>query len=394
MAENLVMAPRLSGVMLKSTEYTNLGLGDTDRTMLLGHCDGLDLNTPYPVTDLPHIVEMMGSDSSSPLLRGLLEAYYAGCRDLWVTAVAPMSEYESDFDARLEGDFYQTYADRLQVAYDLLVDFESPQLIVPINAPIFGAGDVDFLTPLATFCSDSFDITGSVKIGFIGTALTEFTAETVEAMATDTRIDDLGSAGKFVVSVIGSAVMNMTEIPVSYSTTPTACLAGLASTSNYDRGLTYQRIPNAVAIDFPELSKTQYIRLCEARLNPLSKTTRSRRRRENEVVMLTDNTLGAVGSDFWSFSQVHLIMRVVEDIRTLGNRHLGTVGYGQFQQDVQTYMMRMISEDVIRDFTLQFGPKKLDKPNRGAMSVDVDVSLKPYFGIRDIFFTAKVGPGS
>lgn len=393
MAENLVMAPRLSGVMLKSTEYTNLGIGLTDRVMIMGHADGLDLNTPYPVTDLPHIVEMLGYNSGSPVLRGMLEAYYAGCRDLWVTAVAPMSEYVSDLEARLEGDFYETYADRLQEAYDVLVDFETPQLIVPLNAPMFGT-DVDFLTPLATFCSDSFDITGSVKIGFIGTALTEITSDTVDEMAADTRIDELGTMGKFIVSVIGSVVVNMAEIPVSYGSMPTASVAGMASASRYDMGLTYQRIPNAVALDFPELTKSQYMQLCNARLNPLSKTTRSRRRIENEVVMLTDNTLGAVGSDFWSFSQVHLIMRVVEDIRELGNRHLGTVGYGQFQQDVQAYLTKLIADDIVRDFTVQFGPKKLDEPNRGAVSVDVDISLKPYFGIRDIYFTAKVGPGA
>lgn len=392
MAENLLQAPKLSGVMYQTTEYSNLGIGLTDQVMVLGHADGLDLNTPYPVTDMHDMVQRMNADATSPLLRGMLEAYYAGARDLWVVAVAPMSEYVQDPDER-DDEFYETYLERLTTAYDLLVDFETPQLIVPLDAPIFGAGDVDFLTPLANFCKDSFDITGSVKIGFIGTVLPVISAELIDEMVADERLDSLGSAGKFVMTIIGSGMMNMVEVPFSYSTSPIAAMAGMCSDQLWDRGLTYTRIPNVIAMDFPEFKKDQLKKLCDAKLNPLAKTTRSRRGLSNEIILLSDNTLGMNGTDFWSINQVRLVMHCIEGIKLLGNRHLGTTGYMSFQDDVTQFMVSMVGNDMIREYTLEMELVKATVKGRGTIAANVDVTLKPYGGLRDISFTAKVGPG-
>ncbi len=389
--QQLLTSPSLHGIMYQSMDYTNLGLGFTDRVLIFGHADGLAINDPVSVTDLRDVVSRLGADSSCPLLRGMLEAYYGGCRDIWICPVAPMSEYVEQLEDRDE-DFYQTYADRLAVTYEILKDFDIPEFVVPLHAPIFGAGDVDFLTPLANFCQASFDVTGTVRIGFIGTALPAINNDVIDEMLADTRVDELGPAGKFVVSVIGSGLMNFSEIPTSYSTSPIASLAGFASQQAWDVGLTYQRIPNLVAIDFPDIKKDRLKLLCEAKFNPLARTTRAKRGRKSEVVLLTDNTLGEMGSDFWSVNQVRLIMHCINDIRDLGNRYLGTIGFGQFKTDVQTYMTNLVAQDIIRGFNLNI-TKLEPAPDNHTITAQVDLAVQPFFGLREIAFTALVGPG-
>lgn len=399
MAENLLQAPRLSGLMFDSNEYTNMGVGLTDRVMIIGHGDGYSLNDPIQVVDIRKTVQDLGADDSSPVLRGLLEAYYAGARDLWVVLAAPMEEYVERTNDRTEGlfdglNFYERYAQRLEETYALLVDYEVPQIIVTLDAPLYGAGDVDFLTPLADFCSESFDITGSVKIGLIGTEIGVDDTGAVEALVSDERLEELGRKGKFIVPIVGSGVFNLQEIPTVYVASPIASVGGLIAGQYWDRGITYARVPNVITIGSKDFTKSEVEQLCNAKLNPLIRTTRSKRGRAGEVVLASDNTLGEDGSDFWSMNQVRLIMHCNEQIRALGHRYLGSIGFAQFKQDVEKFMVGLMADDIIRGFTLnveKIGPLP---DNNYTSSANVDVSITPFFGIRDISFTTRVGPGA
>lgn len=77
------------------------------------------MNDPYQVNDMQEAINLLRADSTSPLLRGLLEVYNAGARDIWLVAAAPMEEYVSNIDERL---------DLTQDAY--LVDGGSPSYMI------------------------------------------------------------------------------------------------------------------------------------------------------------------------------------------------------------------------------------------------------------------------
>lgn len=263
-----------------------------------------------------------------------------------------------------------------------------------LDAPIFGAGDVDFLNPLADFCSESFDITGSVKIGIIGTELATVTPDMVTEMATDERLSEMDRRGKFIVPVIGSGVFNLREIPTVYVSSPIASLGGLISHQYWDRGITFSRVPNMVTLSFKDFTKGEVETLCNAKLNPLIRSTRSKRGRAGETVIASDNTLGEDGSDFWSLNQVRLIMHCIEQLRVIGNRSMDAIAFGQFKRDVEMFMAKLVADDIIRGFTLNIERVGPNEENAFTSTAEVDVSVKPFFGIRDISFTTRVGPGA
>ena len=113
-----------------------MGFGDTARILLIGHADGLGVNDPYQVNDMQEAINLLRADSTSPLLRGLLEVYNAGARDIWLVAAAPMEEYVSNIDERLDltqdaylvdGGSPSSY-DQIDIQFD--IDAEYPDTLL------------------------------------------------------------------------------------------------------------------------------------------------------------------------------------------------------------------------------------------------------------------------
>ena len=92
---SLIGRPTLRGSMRESPLYQTMGLGLTEPVFLVGHSDALELNDPYRVTTIQEAINKFEAATDSPLLRGLLEAYYGGARDIYLVAAAPMGDYES-----------------------------------------------------------------------------------------------------------------------------------------------------------------------------------------------------------------------------------------------------------------------------------------------------------
>lgn len=389
---------RMSGLMIRSIEYTNLSIGLTDRVLLIGHGDGLPLNDPHQVTDLRHTLRLLGSDTRSPLVRGLLEAYYGGARDIWVVSAAPMSDYVEDLEDRnkitTDGrTFYQRYHERLRMTYAVLETFDVFQIVVPLNAPMFGPTGVDFLKPFVRFCNDGFRRTGSVRMGLVGTELPSIGEAEVQMMLDDTRISELNkSEGKMVMNVIGSCIFSLREVPYNYPASPIASIAGALSSSRLDRGLTNRRVPNVSYLGSRQLKKAEIAALAKAKLNPVVGNTLSKRGSMHNVILATDNTMAEDGSDFWSIGQVRLISHVNEGIKALGHRYLGGTGMGSFKLDVEEYMMSLAANNVLRGFNLSINQGAPSEDNSYTMTAEVDVVLQPYFGLREIYFTSRIGP--
>jgi hypothetical protein len=165
-----ISPPSLSGTMRESPLYQTMGVGLTDRVFLLGHADGLALNDPYQISSLQEAINLLGADPAQPLLRAMLEAYYGGCRDLYLVAAAPQSEYVDQLSDRLTPkfggqNFYQRYFDRLTATYDLLLQYDLLQIVVPVEASFAGTGATDFLGQLTSFCQNAYSVTGVIPIG-------------------------------------------------------------------------------------------------------------------------------------------------------------------------------------------------------------------------------------
>lgn len=417
----LVSRPTLTGTMRESPEYNVLGVGLTDRIFLLGHAD-LPLNDPYQILSVQDAVNKLGVEavgttfgdtfgdtfesafgedtfpqnafgvSDCPLLRATLEAYYAGARDIWLVAVAPMSEYEPDIAKRLTSKealgnktFYEKYQERLTATYSLLESWDDPQIVVPVEASFYNTGVADFFTPLATHCSLAFETTGVIRIGILGTrGVIDQTA--VNALVADTRSNTLD--GKFTMVVVGDGTINLKEMPTAYSTSVATVAAGTLATLSLDRGLTSRLLPNVLGPSQGDFTKAQLVSLTEKKFNPILRTSKGRRGVLFQTMLLTDNTMGQTGTDFWSMLQMRLVAKTADRIRALGNRSLGTIGFAQFKQDVEKYLLALVIQDSIRNYDLLIYRDSTDLTR-----AYVDYTLQPYFGLREISLTVEVGPG-
>lgn len=389
--------PSLYGIIRESPAYKGLGYGATDQLFLIGHASGLTLNDPHRVEDMQETINKLGADTESPLLKALLEAYNIGARDIWLVAAAPMSDYISELDDRLtprsewgDKNFYERYLERLQTTYAILEDFDYPEIIVALEAPFYYTGGVDFLTPLVYHCTAAFETTGKARLGIIGTRKETWTADDVTAMQEDGRLSiGYGSPGKFVTVVHGEGIYSLPQLPLNYTYSYEVTAAALLSISPPDRGLTYANSRMVKSLAGPTLTDEQQNALSNARINPVVKTTKGKRGQTYEVVLATDNTLSDEGSDFWSIVQMRLVAKVIDAIVDIGNRHIGGVQYDKFKRDVEEFMVNLVANTYIRTYTLDIRQSSFDQGK-----VHVDVSVTPYFGVRELFFTVETGLGT
>lgn len=381
----MVRAPaQLSGTMTVSPRYEVMNVGITDTIMLLGHDDHLTLNDPQPVGSMHEAVVAMGSNTESPLLRSVLEAYYAGNRDIWMMAVAPLSEYESDLEDR-DTAYYETYLSRLQTAYTLLLEMGIEDIIVPVDAPLNST--VDFLEPLASYCAQRYKNEGKICLGFMGTR-GEILQEDVDALTSDTRLSNIGTVGKFLSIFVGDGTFNLSELPFAYSQSAATTAAATFSTLPPDRGLTYRRMPNIVGLSSPELTKPQVESLALSGLNPIITSAQGRRGQPFEVVAATDNTLAPQDSDYWSLTQLRLIKTIVSEIYRLGIRRMNAPTVDQFRHEVDQYLLDLQSNGMLRGFQFEARRNAFDP-----YKIDVDLVLTPYFGVRSVHVDVLVAPG-
>lgn len=399
-SNSILDAPRVYGVMMESPLYRTLGMGETDRLFLIGHADGLPLNSPYQVNNMQEAVNLLGAHSESPLVRALLEAYNAGARDIWLVAAAPEGEYvpwdmndpEVRFVERSEWggqNFYERYFERLEVTYELLKEYDLPEIIVPVEAPFFETRGVDFLQQLLDHCQTAYELTSAPRVGIIGTRIGNYDAAKIQELINELPEDaDFGAAGKFVMIVHGEATFRLPQMPTSHIAPVATVAAAQLSNAPMNSGLTYKLL-KAVQVPYGrQLTKDEYRALSAHRINPLIRTGRGRRGTQYQSVLATDNTLATNGSDYWSIVQMRLVSKVIQRVRTLGNHSLGTIGFLQFKSDVNDYLRLLTMRNEIRDYSLL-----IERDARDIYKANVDVGLTPYFGVREIAFQVQVGPG-
>lgn len=383
----LYSAPSLSGTMYVSSTYQTMGAGLTDRVFIIGHADGLDLNDPYQVLDVGEACKELNLNSTSPLLRTMLEVYYGGGRDIWLVAAAPMAEYQPTVSLRTNS-YYSTYATRLIATYQVLRDWELAQVLVLAEAPFYDAKGVDFVTPLINHCVDAFNNTGAIRIGLIGTRTgNPLTQQDIMNMVNDSRLQSLPDGGKYISVMVGEGSYSFTEMPSSYVASVIGGSAAIMSTLDLRLSMINTPIPNMVQ-PIGLLTDSQISSLAEKQLNSVSQTTKGLRGTPYQSVMMTDNTLAPIGSDFWSLTQVRLVLAIMSQLTIIGNRFMGTIGYGQFKTDCTKFMDSLKNNNYFKSYSLDIARSTVSDT-----SVLVAISVTPYLGLRQISFTTTIGPG-
>jgi hypothetical protein len=382
------------GVIKEIPSGGDLGVGLTDRIYLIGHADGLALNDPYQIINVQDMINILGADTESPLLRGFFDVYNEGARDIWIVAAAPMSEYiidQSDRNVSYEHlndqTFYETYYDRLTTTYSILRDFSEPEIITALEAPLYYTGSVDFLTQLADHCADSVSNTGKIRLGFIGTKMENQATSDIDAILADSRISTLsnGSNGRYITIVGGEISVSHPQMEIAYSTSVSTSAAGMLSACRVDRGLMHKKSRTAISQSALELTPSQLSNLAINKVNWIGRTKLGTRGIPYQIHVKTDNTVTS-GNNSWSVSHIRVMSKVVNSIHAMGNRYIGSLGYPQFKQDVASYLNYLMQDNMIKDYDLSIY-REVENPETAI----VDVSLKIFGTLREIFLSVAVG---
>lgn len=379
----LLSRPTLNGTMRESALYQVMNTGLTDSLMLIGHADAATMYEPYRVVDMPQAINFLKADVNSPLTLALLEAYNGGCKDIWLYAVAPMSEYEPIVANRTTA-YYQQHYNRLASAYSRLMTWDYCEVVVPIDAPHYNAKGIDFTTQLVNFCKNAFEATGSVSLGVIGTRNT-LTQADYTALANDTR--DFGTSGKFVMLVMGEGLISHPQISFTYSAPLAVQVAVMLCTVPMNRSLAGLKLPNVSSVVGLDLTAAQKDLLAENKINPIVRSVRGKRGLAFQSKLMTDNTLGVDGTDFWSMTQMHMVANTINQVRAIGFSYIGEVDFDGFRKAVDDHLRRLTVNRYIRTYELN-----IQKALNGAKAI-VTVNMTPILGIRNIGFTTEVGPG-
>lgn len=420
--------PRLYGTMRVSHQYDILGVGITDTIFLIGHGDGIGINSPFQVVNMQEAVNALGGDLRTPLLRGLLETYSAGARDIWLVASAPMSEYVPfdgiDRSPRLTAEaewgnltFYERYKERLRETYRVLLDWEVIEVVVPLEAPFHDSGGVNFFDDMVWNCFDRFTRTGFPSMGIMGTQMGSYSVDDIEAMKNadivlgmgdfskesfldyieETRDEFARAAAeeniphKFGIIIAGEATIALPQSPTVYNASVAALAAGLLSNAPLNVGFTYMKLPFAINPLGRDLSQQTIKELANLRINPLVRTIKGKRGTPYECVIACDNLFMADGSDYWSVISLRLVSKVIQEVKLLGNSVIGTIQYEQFKRGVEELLKKLKVTGQIKDFTLNISRNAADvDPNQTVM---VAIGLTPIASVRELFFQVEVGPG-
>lgn len=379
--------PKLSASMTQSPLYDATGLSSTDGLFLIGHADGLALNSPYRVTNMREAIDKLNADTDSPVLRAMLQAYYAGARDIWLVASAPMSEYEPDL-ANRDATYYNIYLTRLEDSYDALEFYDMSRINVPLEAPFNST--IDFLTPLVNYCVKSFNRSGEISMGILGTR-GEVTQELAEAMLQDPRLDDrYGTVGRYVSIFAGEGGFNYPELPINGTGSFAPTAAAMLSRMPLVRGLSNAKMEGAINLIGPNITEDVAESLAVKGVNLIARNLQGRRGKQFSTVALTDNTLAPEdSSSFWSIGLTRLIAQINEDVRAIAAKHIGKVAIGQLRQSVDRYMLSLMNQEVIRSYTAN-----VERDPKDRYRAFVDLHVLPYNHVRNIEIPIRVGPNS
>jgi hypothetical protein len=392
-------------------DYQDLSGTNTSTILLIGHADGLLLNNVVKINSIQEAINMLGADINSPLLRGIFDAYSCGAKEILICPAAPMSEYVSEISVRnVKSDifdgpenlksFYEKYYERLQETYAAINQLDFVDIVVPLEVSIINTGEVDFLTQLASYCSNFHDETGFVQMGIIGSRSTSTVAEDVQSMLSNSLLVNkfsifsengqlISDAGRYVIPVYGEIAFLHPQLKINYISSASAAVAGMVASNPLNRSMIRQRIPGAYAAFTGDLNQVQYNALDSIGVNIIYRGKRTSRSVPYEIYLSNEYNMANKNSVYSKVSQMKLIAAVVTYSKDIGRNALGKFGYDQLVSQFSNFLRRLKSDKAIIDFELKAFPDPQDKGK-----VYFDINLISALGLNSISLGLSAGPGA
>lgn len=391
--------------------YQDLSGTNTSSVLLIGHADGLAINDVIKIGTIEQAINLLGADISSPLLRGVFDAYSCGAREIFICPCAPMKEYVPEvFNRNIASDifdgpenlktFYEKYYERLEETYSVISELDFIDIIVPLEASFVGTGDVDFLTQLASYCSSFHNSTGFVQLGVIGSRSVNTTSQDVQEILSNNILANkysvfaptgelLSDAGRYVIPVYGELIFIHPQLKVSYTATAASAIAGMMASNPLNKSMNRQRIPGAYAMFSGDLDQAQYNALDSIGINVTYRGKRTRRAVPYEIYVSNEYMMANLNSVYSKLSQMRLIANLVSVVNTMGHKSVGKFGYDQVNAEFNTILANLKSSNVILDYSLSSYPDPQDKG-----IVYFDINLVSSLGLKAINLSLSTGPGA
>ncbi len=386
----------------------------TNSIILVGHADGIPLNTIIRITSIQEGIDLLKADFQSPLLRGLFDAYAAGARDIYICASAPMSEYVEGLDERLVAlpvfgvndatpmimNFYQRYYERLEETYSILKEHEYLDIIVPLEISFINTGDIDFTTQLAMYCQDFHNLTGCIQIGIIGSRSNGILVSDIDVLESDSNFVDKytmfgvdgqiqGDMGRFIIPIYGELIINHSFLSITYNSTGSATYAGMLSANPVNESLIRKRVPTAFGLSGSTLTQAEVDRLDNIGINTFTRNTRSRRGNNYEVFVTNDSTMAHPTSSYRKAPQIRLVSMLINEIKALTSNNISKFSSQKAVEDVRFMLQFLKNNGIIQNFSLEAFSDSFEK---GKMYFDI--SVVSTLGLKKISFSIASGQGA
>jgi hypothetical protein len=402
-----------SATITYKPSYDDLNQTNMQSILLIGHADGLELNNPVKINSVQNAIDLLSGNKNSPLLRGVLDAYGAGARNIFICAAAPMSEYVLSVEDRNKAyavfngqtlkTFYEKYYERLIETYGIIKQLDYIDIIVPLEASIIKTGGVDFLSQLVHYCNDFHNETGYVQIGVIGSRGNGISSSDIELIQNSkylrykytTFINTTSSTqiasdiGRYVVPVYGEAVFSHLQIDNTYTASVAAAVAGMIAQSQLNMGLTRKRIPGALSLYGVDLNSTQLNTLDSMGINTIYRGTKARRGNVYEVYLTSDYTLSNVNSVFSKLPQMRLTSYVASQVKAYGYDYIGKFGHDKVVTSVTNMLSTLKKNGSIVDYEF-----KAEQSEQEQGLLILNINLTSSLGLKKINLSLSAGPAA
>lgn len=394
--------------------YEDINFSNMSSILLVGHADGIEINSPTKIRSIQHAVDLLNGNINSPVLRGVYDAYGAGARNIFICAAAPMSEYVSDLDQRLVSGtylttnlatpisqtFYEKYYSKLQETYSILEDLDFIDIIVPLETSIVSTGGVDFVTQLANYLDDFHNKTGYVQLGIIGSRTNGISVSDIQLIKDSTVLKNkltqknqlnqiISDKGRYVVPVYGEAVFTHPQLDTTYVNSVSAAIAGMLSQNQLNKGMIRKRIPGALSLFGVNFTSAEMAELESIGINTIYRSNKARRAQPYEVYLTNDFTLASLSSVHSKLPQIRLVSYLASRIKGFGYDTIGKFGYDKITSSVSGLLSDLKSDGTIVDFEFKAKPDPIDK---GIIILYINVISS--LGLKKINLSLAAGPGA
>lgn len=403
-----------SSVVTYKPSYEDINFSNMQTLLLVGHADGLEINSPMKIRSVQHAIEVLNGDMNSPLLRGVFDAYDAGARNIFICAAAPMTEYVEDTDTRLVSStyvdydsatptaktFYERYYDRLSTTYSVLSVLDFIDVMVPLETSILNTDGVDFITQLAEYCDSFHNETGYVQIGVIGSRTNGISSSDISLMENNEVIEqklttynltgDISSdAGRYVVPVYGEALFSHAQLDFTYINSVSAAVAGLIVSNPLNFGLVRKRIPGAMSVYGSNLNSSEMNRLEAIGVNTIYRSNKARRAQPFQVYLTNDYTMADMNSIFSKLPQMRLASYLSSSVKGFGYDSIGKFGYDKVTSNTEQLLQRLKKEGTIVDYEFNAKPSSSE-----AGVILLYINIISSLGLKKINLSLAAGPGA